>query len=110
MKKFENMMANEQLQKTIKSEQALLEQAEMEMKKQAHLERVKKRGMKKGIQYSHYCGTPQTNLCCYHRMAMDALNDGDIEEAKTMLENAMEHQKKLRIMISDLDILNEMDY
>ena len=67
-----------------------------------------KNGMKKGVQYSHYCGTELQELVCSIRLSMD-LVDENRQESIEWAERALEMVNQLRIKISDLDILNEMN-
>lgn len=65
--------------------------------------------MKKGIQYSHYCGTELLELNSSIRLAINIDTDMS-SEAKEWLEYAIQMVEKLGKKISDLDNLNEMDY
>lgn len=65
--------------------------------------------MKKGIQYSHYCGTELLELNSSIRLAIDSDKDMS-KESKEWLEYAIQMVNKLRKKISDLDNLNEMSY
>lgn len=65
--------------------------------------------MKKGIQYSHYCGTELLELVSAIDLCMD-LVDENREESKEWGEYALKMVSQLRDKIAKLDILNEMDY
>lgn len=65
--------------------------------------------MKKGIQYSHYCGTELLELVSSIRLSMN-LADENLEESKKMGKYALEMVNKLRDKIAELDKLNEMGY
>lgn len=65
--------------------------------------------MKKGIQYSHYCGTELLELVSSIRLSMD-LVDENKEESKEWGEYALKMVAKLRDKIAELDKLNGMDY
>jgi hypothetical protein len=65
--------------------------------------------MKKGIQYSHYCGTELLELVSSIRLSMN-LADENLEESKKMGKYALEMVNKLRDKIAELDKLNEMEY
>jgi hypothetical protein len=65
--------------------------------------------MKKGIQYSHYCGTELLELVSSIRLSMD-LVDENREESKEWGEYALQMVSKLRGKIAELDKLNGMDY
>jgi hypothetical protein len=66
--------------------------------------------MIKGIQYSHYCGTELLEINSYNWLVKYYIqkNNLDLAEHFTNLLNI--ELEKLRIKISDLDILNEMKY
>lgn len=65
--------------------------------------------MKKGIQYSHYCGTELLELVSSIRLSMN-LAEENLEESKKMGKYALEMVNKLRDKIAELDKLNEMEY
>ena len=65
--------------------------------------------MKKGIQYSHYCGTELLELVSSIRLSMD-LSTENIDESKKWGEYALNKVASLRDKIAALDKLNEMDY
>lgn len=65
--------------------------------------------MKKGIQYSHYCGAELLELVSSIRLSME-LVDENIEESIEWGEYALEMVSRLRDKIAELDKLNEMDY
>lgn len=65
--------------------------------------------MKKGIQYSHYCGTELAELISSISLSLD-LVDENREESKEWGEYALKMVSQLRDKIAKLDILNEMDY
>lgn len=65
--------------------------------------------MKKGIQYSHYCGAELLELVSSIRLSMD-LVDENKEESKEWGEYALKMVSKLRDKIAELDKLNGMDY
>ena len=65
--------------------------------------------MKKGIEYSHYCGTELLELVSSIRLSMD-LVDENREESKEWGEYALKMVSKLRDKIAELDKLNGMDY
>ena len=62
--------------------------------------------MKKGVQYSHYCGTELLEII----NAIHLSDHEDKEEAEKWRKYAKEMVSKLRQKISDLDVLNEMSY
>jgi hypothetical protein len=65
--------------------------------------------MKKGIQYSHYCGTELLELVSSIKLSMD-LVDESREESREWGEYALKMVSKLRDKIAELDKLNGMDY
>ena len=65
--------------------------------------------MKKGIQYSHYCGTELLELVSSIRLSID-LVDENKEESKEWGEYALKMVSQLRDKIAELDKLNGMDY
>lgn len=65
--------------------------------------------MKKGIQYSHYCGTELLELVSSIRLSMDLI-DENREESKEWGEYALKMVSQLRDKIAELDKLNGMDY
>lgn len=65
--------------------------------------------MKKGIQYSHYCGTELAELISSISLSLD-LVDENREESKEWGEYALKMVSQLRDKIAKLDVLNEMDY
>jgi hypothetical protein len=66
--------------------------------------------MKKGIQYSHYCGTELQELCSYHWLAQNSINKEQYKEAQEFIKIAQDMTEKLRNKIVELDKLNEMNY
>jgi hypothetical protein len=66
--------------------------------------------MKKGIQYSHYCGTELQELCSYHWLAQNSIDKGQYTEASDFIKTAQNMTEKLRNKIAELDKLNEMNY
>jgi hypothetical protein len=67
--------------------------------------------MKKGIQYSHYCGTELVDLSAYIRLAEKLMKDKELErESIAMLKHASERLDALTRRIARLDKINEMDY
>jgi len=65
--------------------------------------------MKKGTQYSHYCGTELLELVSSIRLSMD-LVDENREESKEWGEYALKMVSQLRDKIAELDKLNGMEY
>jgi len=65
--------------------------------------------MKKGIQYSHYCGTELLELVSSIRLCLD-LQTENLQESKEWGEYALNQVQKLRDKIAELDKLNEMKY
>lgn len=65
--------------------------------------------MKKGVQYSHYCGTELLELVSSIRLSM-ALVDENREKSKEWGEYALKMVSQLRNKIAELDKLNGMDY
>ena len=65
--------------------------------------------MKKGIQYSHYCGTELLELVSSIRLSMDLVTE-NIEESKKWGEYAIKMVSQLRDKIAELDKLNDMKY
>lgn len=65
--------------------------------------------MKKGIQYSHYCGTELTEIISAVDLCMDYM-DSDKDEAIKWGNYAKKMTEKLRDKIAELDKLNNMDY
>ena len=65
--------------------------------------------MKKGIQYSHYCGTELQDLCSSIRLSVKLI-DTDIENSKEWANHALKVVKDLAKKISQLDEINNMDY
>lgn len=65
--------------------------------------------MKKGIEYSHYCGTELLELVSSIRLSMD-LVDENRKESEEWGEYALKMVSKLRDKIAKLDQLNGMDY
>ncbi len=65
--------------------------------------------MKKGIEYSHYCGSELLELVSSIRLSMD-LADENKEEAKEWGQYALNMVSKLRDKIAELDKLNNMNY
>jgi hypothetical protein len=65
--------------------------------------------MKKGVQYSHYCGTELLELISSINLCME-LTDENREESVKWGIYALDMVGKLRNKISELDKLNGMDY
>jgi len=65
--------------------------------------------MKKGIQYSHYCGTELLELVSSVHLCMD-LVDENREESKEWGQYALKMIQQLRDKIAELDQLNGMEY
>lgn len=65
--------------------------------------------MKKGIQYSHYCGTELLELVSCIRLSMDLVDDNR-DESVEWGERALKMVAQLREKIVALDNLNEMIY
>lgn len=65
--------------------------------------------MKKGIQYSHYCGTELMELISSINLCME-LMDEDRNESINWGNYAKEITEKLRNKIAELDIINQMEY
>ena len=65
--------------------------------------------MKKGIQYSHYCGTELAELVAGIRLCME-LQEENKEESKEWGQYSLDMVLKLRDKIAELDKLNGMDY
>lgn len=65
--------------------------------------------MKKGIQYSHYCGTELQEIVCGIDLCMD-FADEDREQVIKWGKYVKDMAQKLRDKIAELDKLNEMDY
>lgn len=65
--------------------------------------------MKKGVQYSHYCGTELLELVSSIKLSM-VLVDENREESKEWGEYALKMVSQLRDKIAELDKLNGMDY
>lgn len=66
--------------------------------------------MKKGIQYSHYCGTELLELTSFLWLAKDDVSKNNLDSAIEQINIAMDEVLKLRNKIAELDKLNEMDY
>jgi hypothetical protein len=62
---------------------------------------------KKGIQYSHYCGTELQEMLDSIKLSIDLI-DEDKNLSVEWAKRAIEMVNQLRIKISDLDVLNEM--
>ena len=65
--------------------------------------------MKKGIQYSHYCGTELIELVSSIKLSMN-LVDENRKESEEWGKYALRMVSKLRDKIAELDKLNGMDY
>jgi hypothetical protein len=65
--------------------------------------------MKKGIQYSHYCGTELMELISSINLCME-LVDENRKESEDWGKYALQMVSKLRDKIAELDKLNDMDY
>lgn len=65
--------------------------------------------MKKGIEYSHYCGTELLELVSSIRLSIDFLEE-DKKSSKEWSEYALTMVSKLRDKIAELDKLNNMKY
>ena len=64
--------------------------------------------MKKGIQYSHYCGTELLELVSSIRLSLE-LVDENRDESKQWGEYALKMVSQLRDKIAQLDEINEMN-
>ena len=64
----------------------------------------------KNIQYSHYCGTELQNLIDLIWLANEMNKDGETENVAIKLEEIKKDIESLRVKISDLDKINEMNY
>lgn len=64
---------------------------------------------KKGIQYSHYCGTELQEIVCGIDLCMD-FSDEDRDESIKWGKYVKDITQRLRDKIAELDILNEMNY
>lgn len=67
-------------------------------------------GMKKGIQYSHYCGTELTELCCGIWLTKDDLKNNDIKSAMANLDDLQLLVTCLTERIAELDKINKMKF
>ena len=65
--------------------------------------------MKKGIQYSHYCGTELMEIINSIHLCMEFI-DEDKKEAIKWGKYAKDMVNKLRDKISELDKINLMNY
>jgi hypothetical protein len=65
--------------------------------------------MKKGIQYSHYCGTELMELVSSIQLTIETM-DEDKTEAKQWGKYALKQVSQLRDKIAELDKLNQMQY
>ena len=65
--------------------------------------------MKKGIQYSHYCGAELLELVSSIRLSMELI-DENRNESKEWGEYALKIVSQLRDKIAELDKLNDMKY
>jgi hypothetical protein len=65
--------------------------------------------MKKGIQYSHYCGTELQELLDSIWLSLE-LVDENREESKEWGNRALKMVAQLRDKIAELDKLNGMEY
>lgn len=65
--------------------------------------------MKKGIQYSHYCGTELMEIISAVDLSM-ALVDENREESIKWGKYAKDMTQRLRDKIAKLDVINGMDY
>jgi hypothetical protein len=65
--------------------------------------------MKRGIQYSHYCGTELLEIVNSIRLSMELI-DENRKESIEWAEYALKMVSNLRDKIEKLDIINEMDY
>ncbi len=66
--------------------------------------------MKKGVQYSHYCGTELQEISSAIYLSISFAKEGNIEDAETWSKYAQEMTTSLRNKIAELDILNGMTY
>ena len=65
--------------------------------------------MKKGIQYSHYCGTELMEIINGIHLCMDLI-ESDKAEGVKWGNYAKEMTERLRDKIAELDQINEMQY
>ena len=65
--------------------------------------------MKKGVQYSHYCGLELLEIINSIHLSMD-LVDENREKSIEWAKYALKMTSQLRDKIAELDILNKMEY
>lgn len=63
---------------------------------------------KKGVQYSHYCGTELCNLIDLVWLANEMNKDGETENVSIKLSEIKKDIESLRKKISDLDKVNNI--
>lgn len=66
--------------------------------------------MKKGIQYSHYCGTEILEGLSLIWLIKDDIKNNDIESANKYLDDLKKDIENLYKKIGELDMINEMKY
>jgi hypothetical protein len=70
---------------------------------------MKKNIMKKGIQYSHYCGTELMEIISGVHLCMEWIEE-DKDEAINWGKYVKKMAEQLRDKIAELDKINEMNY
>jgi len=66
--------------------------------------------MKKGIQYSHYCGSELLELINGIHLCMEYIREKDTDEAINWGNHTKKMAEQLRDKIAELDKINEMNY
>lgn len=66
--------------------------------------------MKKGIQYSHYCGTETVNSLSLICLIKEDIKKGETDSANKYLDELKKDIEKLYKKIQELDVINEMQY
>jgi hypothetical protein len=66
--------------------------------------------MKKGIEYSHYCGLELLELISAIHLCMEYMKEGDQKEAENWGNYTKKMAEELRNKIAELDKINEMNY
>lgn len=66
--------------------------------------------MKKGIQYSHYCGTQLMELISSISLCIDLIKEDNKEDAIKWCIYAQNMTEQLTKKISDLDNINNMNF
>ncbi len=66
--------------------------------------------MKKGIQYSHYCGTELMEIISGIHLCMEYTKENNTDEAIKWGDYTKSMAEKLRDKIAELDKINEMNY